>query len=251
MLEVWNAASGQKITEFQDEEIAGASVKALKQRLAKELGISRFQLESRAPGRHLPTERRWNLALTSCTLCDPEFWTTWWAKSGDHGGMSGKWWHTAWEAPQPATKSEFSRCKSNHAPGMRQPPTEVSNVYFCYLKLGQKMTKVGLILEQRLYSWQLRKGTLKLSDFWWGPVPTKTKAGQTLEQHLFSFAAHNAHFEVARFLLGSGANKDQGPADTGATPLFATAQNGHFEVVRFLVGFDSSLSRQEKTSQPI
>ena len=45
MLEVWNAASGQKITEFQDEEIAGASVKALKQRLAKELGISRFQLE--------------------------------------------------------------------------------------------------------------------------------------------------------------------------------------------------------------
>ena len=43
MLEIWNAASGQKIIEFQDEEIAGALVKSLKQRLAQELGM-RFQL---------------------------------------------------------------------------------------------------------------------------------------------------------------------------------------------------------------
>ena len=44
MLEVWNAASGQKLIEFQDEEMTGASVKALKQRLAQELGMPRFQL---------------------------------------------------------------------------------------------------------------------------------------------------------------------------------------------------------------
>ena len=41
------------------------------------------------------------------------------------------------------------------------------------------------MMEQHLFYKQLIRGTLKLSDFWFSPVPTKTKAPQMMEQHLF------------------------------------------------------------------
>ena len=56
-------------------------------------------------------------------------------------------------------------------------------------------------MEQRLFSLLLTKGTLKLSDFWLSPVPTK----------------------------------DQDMTDYGATPLYTAAEKGHLEVVPFLV----------------
>ena len=70
------------------------------------------------------------------------------------------------------------------------------------------------------------RGTLKLSDFWLSLVPTKTKGPQIMDQRLFSQQLRNGHLEVVQFLVESGANKDQGKTDTGATPLYIAAQNG-------------------------
>ena len=77
-------------------------------------------------------------------------------------------------------------------------------------------------------------GTLKLSNFWWSPVPTKTKETTDYGTPLY-IAAQEGHLKVVRFLVESGANQDQGMADPGITPLYIAAQNGHLEVVRFLV----------------
>ena len=70
-------------------------------------------------------------------------------------------------------------------------------------------TKAGQMMEQRLFPLQLRKGTLKLSDFWLSRVPTKTKAGQMMEQRLFtlSIAAQEGHLDAVQFLVEVGANQ--------------------------------------------
>ena len=44
MVEVLSAVTGESIAVFQDEELADASVKALKKRLAQKLGVPRFRL---------------------------------------------------------------------------------------------------------------------------------------------------------------------------------------------------------------
>ena len=44
MLEVLSAVTGESIAVLEDDEIADASVKALKQRLAKQIGLPRFRL---------------------------------------------------------------------------------------------------------------------------------------------------------------------------------------------------------------
>ena len=91
-------------------------------------------------------------------------------------------------------------------------------------------------MEQRLcISSSSGEGTLKLSNFWLSPVPTKTKAGQMMEQRLCFIAAQEGHIEVVRFLIESGANKDQEMIN-GATPLFhGSSGRAHVEVVKFLV----------------
>ena len=48
-------------------------------------------------------------------------------------------------------------------------------------------------------------------------------------------AAQQGHCEVVRLLVESGANKDKGLTDNGVTPLFIAAQKGQLEVVRLLV----------------
>ena len=70
-----------------------------------------------APPRQLPTGWWSNLGNASCTACDLGVSASWLcARSGHHGGMWGKRWHTTWATVEQATKSEFSRCKWNHAP---------------------------------------------------------------------------------------------------------------------------------------
>ena len=59
MPEVLSALTGESIAVFEDEELADASVKALKQRLAQEIGIPRFQLR---------------LLHDNCSLDDDQTW---------------------------------------------------------------------------------------------------------------------------------------------------------------------------------
>ena len=80
------------------------------------------------------------------------------------------------------------------------------------------------------------RDTLKLSDFWLSPVPTKTKALSNDGATPLFIAAQNGHLEIVQFLVESGANKDQGTTNDGATPVFIAAQNGHLEIVRVLGG---------------
>ena len=108
------------------------------------------------------------------------------------------------------------------------------------------------MMEQRLFSWQLIRRTLKLSDFWLSPVPTKTKA-QHDGMTLLYIAAAEGHLEVVRLLVESGANKDQGKTDTGSTPLHIAAAEGHLEVVRLLVesGANKDQSKTDDGATPL
>ena len=78
-------------------------------------------------------------------------------------------------------------------------------------------------MEKRLFTLLLTRGTLKLSDFWLSPVPTKTKAAQIDGATPLLVAAHQGHCEVVRFLVKSGANKDHGTIGDGSTALFIAA----------------------------
>ena len=119
-------------------------------------------------------------------------------------------------------------------------------------------TKARLTMEQRLFTQQLQRGTLKLSDFWLSPVQERpggtTDDGATVfmaaeKGHRtgatpFYLAAAKGHLKVVRFLVESGANnKDQGTTENGTTPLCIAAQNGHLEVVRFLL--ESSANKDQ------
>ena len=79
-------------------------------------------------------------------------------------------------------------------------------------------------------------GTLKLSDFWLSRVPTKTKATQMiLDQRLFSLQLRMVTLKLSDFWMSLVPIKDQGATDDGITPLFIAADEGPLEVVRFLV----------------
>ena len=79
-------------------------------------------LPTTAPSRQLPPgwrsnlDRRSDLDPSSCAACHPGVSAArQGAGSGHHGGMSAKWWQASWAALEPATKSQFWRCKCNDA----------------------------------------------------------------------------------------------------------------------------------------
>ena len=135
MLEVWNAASGQKITEFKDDEIAGASVKALKQRLAQELDISRFRLELLEGLCQLRDDQ--TLPPRVVQLVIQGFWPP--------GEQDQEIIVACRENEDTLLEKHLNKpilkMQIKSHPCMWQPPAEVSHVYFYYLKQGQKNTK--------------------------------------------------------------------------------------------------------------
>ena len=115
MLEVLSAVTGESVAVFEHEELADASVKALKQCLAKKLGIPRFRL--RRTGWRSNLDQRSRIHPSSGTACDAGVSAAWQgARSEHHGGMSGEWWQASWAALEPAAKSQFWKCKCNDAP---------------------------------------------------------------------------------------------------------------------------------------
>ena len=61
MLEVLSAVTGESIAVFEDDEIADASVKALKQRLARKIGVPRFLLKLLQDNRPLDDDQTFPL----------------------------------------------------------------------------------------------------------------------------------------------------------------------------------------------
>ena len=80
MLEVLSAVTGESIAVFEDEEIADTSVKALKQRLARKIGLPRFRL--RLLQDHCPIDDDETFAMQVVQLVLLQF-----PRLGHHGGM--------------------------------------------------------------------------------------------------------------------------------------------------------------------
>ena len=82
MLEVLSAVTGESIAVFEDKEIADASVKTLKQRLARKIGLPRFRLRLLQDSCPLGDNQ------TCCAACDPGVSaSSQEAKSAHHFGM--------------------------------------------------------------------------------------------------------------------------------------------------------------------
>ena len=135
------------------------------------------------------------------------------------------------------------------------------------------------MMEQRLFTLQLRMGTLKLSDFWWSPCQQTPRHGRWWSNASFHCSSSGApwncpssggvrcqqrprqdwYWSNASFHCSSeGApwsceisggvrcHQYQGKTNDGATPLYIAAQNGHLEVVRFLV--ESGANKDQGTA---
>ena len=199
MLEVLSAVTGESIAVFEEVDFAEGSVKALKQRLAKKIGIPRFRL--RLLQDNSPLDDDQTLAMQVVQLVRMEFLPL--DMEQDRGIIV-------------ACEENDEKLLEQHLNQPRNPNFEDPNAMtpLCVASLNGSLKCVSLLIEAGANKDQ---GT--------------TDDGAT---PLF-IAAHQGHLEVVRFLVESSANKDQGKNDTGATPLFIAAQNGHLEVVRFLV----------------
>ena len=256
MLDVIYAASGEKIHECKDEEIADASVKALKQRLAQKLGLPRFQLrllQGMCPLRDdqtLPPEVV-ELQLVILSLKPPDA-----------------------EQDQDIIKAcceNDDRLLEQHLNQPRSPNFQIfqhaSQITPLYAAAAKGSLKCVLLLLEA--GAEKEKGEVNIGETplfaaaWNGHLDVvqcliessanmdhgRTENGAT---PLFA-AAQNGHLEVVRFLVESCANKDQGRTDIGATPLSTAAQNGHLEVVRFLVesGANKDQGRTDDGAKPL
>ena len=120
-------ASGQKITEFKDEEIAGALVKALMQCLAQELDISRFRLELLEDTCQLRDDQTPRVVLVIQKFWPPgeqdqEIMVA--CRENDDTLLEK-------HLNQPRSPNfQDAKMQIKSSPCMRQPPVEVSNVYF-------------------------------------------------------------------------------------------------------------------------
>ena len=179
-VEVVSAVSGESIAVFEQEEFADASVKVLKQCLAQQIGLPRFRLQLLRDNSPLDDDQTVAPGVVQLVKMDL--------------------------LPRNAEQDRemIVACEENddklleqHLNKPRNPNFEDANgitplsaavsVAYCYcLKLVPTKTKARQMMEQRLFTLQLRRGTLKLSDFSWRRVPTKTKAQQMMEQRLFT-----------------------------------------------------------------
>eukprot|EP00434_Breviolum_minutum_P040504 symbB.v1.2.035994.t2/scaffold4973.1/size32221/1 len=190
---------------------------ALKQRLAKQIGVPRFRL--RLLQDNSPLDEDQTLAMQVVQLVRMEFLPP--DMEQDRGIMV-------------ACEESDGKLLEQHLNQPRNPNFEDSNgtTPLCTASLNGNLNCVSLLIEAGANKDQGRKDT--------GATP-------------LWIAAYEGHLEVVRFLVESGANKDQGRTDNGATPLYIAAQNGHIEVVRFLVesGANKDQGRKDTGATPL
>ena len=238
MLEVLSAVTGESIAVFEDEEIAdppasicqpdsaavdprggkgkgkfftprvpapdaagNASVKALKQRLARKIGLPRFRLrllQDNCPlddNQKLIGNQTWTLQVVQLVILEFQLPD----REQDQGIMV-------------ACQQNDDKLLEQHLNQPRNPNFEDADAMtpLCAASLNGSLKCIPLLIEA---------GANKDQG--------KTDTGAT---PLF-IAAYQGHLEVVRFLVESGANKDQCRTDNGATPLFVAAHQGHLDVV--------------------
>ena len=198
MLEVFSAVTGESIAVFEDEEIADASVKALKQRLARKIGLPRFRL--RLLQDNCPLDNDQTFAMQVVQLVILEFQPP--DTEQDRGIMMA--------CSQNDDKLLEQQLNTPRSPNFQ----DANQITPLYVAASNGSLKCVLLL--------LEAGANKDQG--------RTDNGATP----LCIATQHGHLEVARFLVESGANKDQGRTDNGGAPLYMAAQNGHLEIVRFI-----------------
>ena len=225
MLEVLSAVTGESIAVFEDEEIADASVKAWKQRLARKIGFPRFRLRLLQDNCALDDDQTFAMQVVQLVIL--EF------------------------LPPDAEQDASIMVACEQLLNTPRSPNfhHANHITPLYVAASNGSLKcVLLLLEAGANKDQGRtdngetplfvashEGNLEV-------VRLLVESGANKDQGMrdngatpLFIAAHDGHLEVVRFLVESGANKDQGMRDNKATPLSIAAQNGHLEVVRFLI----------------
>eukprot|EP00434_Breviolum_minutum_P031716 symbB.v1.2.028049.t1/scaffold2929.1/size67027/2 len=194
--EVVSAMTGESIAVFEQEELADASVKALKQRLAQWTGIPRFRL------------RLLQDNCDNCPLHDDQTLTL---------GVV-KLVKMKFLPPDMEQDREIMvACYENNDSVLEQQLNQPRSPNFEHANAETPLFAAA------------SSGSLKCAFLLLEAGADKDK-GQPLH-----IAAYYGHLEVLRLLVESGANKDQGTTDAGMTPLYIAAEQGHLEVVRLLV----------------
>ena len=251
MREVFSAVTGEAIARFEDEELADASVKALKQRLAQEIGIPRFRL--RLLHDNCPLDDDQTLTLQVVHLVKVEYLPP--DREQDQGIMV-------------ACEENDDKLLEHHLNHPRNPNFEDADAMtpLCAASLNGSLKCVSLLIEAGANKDQgttdngstplfvaAQEGELGVVQFLVESGANKDKSTTDDGSTPLYIAAHQGHLEVVRFLVESGANKDQGKTDDGATPLLVAAVNGHLEVVRFLVesGANKDQGKTDNGSTPL
>ena len=211
MLEVLSAVSGESIAVFEDEEIADASVKALKQQLARKIDLPRFRLRLlHDDSRMLDDDQTLTLQVVQLVIL---------------------------EFLPPDTEQDrriILACEENDDKLLEQQLNKPRSPNF------QDANQIAPLHAAA------RNGSLKCVLLLLEAGANKDQGRTNNGATPLYIAAQNGHLEIVRILVESGANKDQGTTDIGATPLLAAAANGHLEVVRFLA--ESGANKDQGTT---
>ena len=266
MLEVLWAVTGESIAVFEDEEIAdppasirqppsvpapdaagNASVKALKQRLARKIGLPRFRLrllQDNCPlddNQNLISNQTLTRQVVQLVILPPDM-------EQDREIMV-------------ACRQNDDKLLERHLNQPRNPNFEDATAMtpLRVASLNGSLKCVYLLIEAGANKDQgttdtgatplfiaAQNGHLEVVRFLVESGANKDQGTTNYGATPLFIAAENRHLEVVQFLVGSGANMEQGTTDDGGTPLFIAAQNGHLEVVRFLV--ESGANKDQGTT---
>ena len=198
-IEVVSAVAGESIAVFERQEFADASVKALKQRLAQQIGVPRFRL--RLLQDNCPLDDDQTLAMQVVQLVRMEFLPP--EMEQDCKIMV-------------ACRHNNDTLLEQHLNQPRSPNFEDAN-------------------EQTPLFVAASNGSLECVLLLLEAGAEKDKGRVDTGETPLHIAAEKQHLEVVRLLVELGANRDQGDTITGETPLYIAAEKGHLEVVRLLV----------------
>ena len=185
-VEVLSAVTGESLAVLEKEEFADASVKALKQRLAQQIGVPRFRL--RLLQHNNPLDDDQTLAMQVVQLVKMEFLPP--DMEQDREIIE-------------ACRQNNDKLLEQHLNQPRSPNFEDANAKTpLYVAARYGSLKCVLLLLEAGANMDQGKADTGATPLW--------------------IAAQEGHLEVVRSLVESGANKDQGRTNGGETPLYCS-----------------------------